>query len=158
MNKTKVSYRHLKIALPLALAMVPSAVLSDAWGVSSFENDDALDWAYELKAIDYSKTLTNTAATAKSKQTMNASTCSAGLAAADILSALRSKTFGHLPEDVAIWAKANSSIATSDAAKKAKAIVKGCANSKQSELAQIWLESSPSEWFSYISELSARLK
>ncbi len=36
----------------ICLTLLPSLTYAGAWGVGSFENDSALDWAYELESAN----------------------------------------------------------------------------------------------------------
>ena len=154
----KSAKQLLTVGLLLISTSLFQPSLADSWGVSSFENDDALDWAFELEEESLLRTLASTAEAANSGKNLGLSTCAIGLAIADILSAMQSKIYGHLPDDVAVWARANRDILSPESSSQAQRVISSCAKPNQSALASHWVENSPSEWKSYIAELNARLK
>lgn len=75
-----------------------------AWGVGSFENDDALDWAYKLeKAPDFGVVRSALEAVTEGDAHLHAPTCSEAIAAAEVVAAALGRPMKGLPEDVAAW-------------------------------------------------------
>ena len=75
-----------------------------AWGVSTFENDDASDWVYRLEAVaDLGLIRTSLEAAAKPQGYLEASLCSEALAAAEVVAALSARPAPDLPENVRSW-------------------------------------------------------
>jgi len=75
-----------------------------AWGAGNFENDDALDWLAVLQAeglqaaggaIQDVLTLAD--------DYLEATTCCAALAAAEVIAALRGRPASRLPDELVEW-------------------------------------------------------
>lgn len=84
-----------------ALAVASSSVYGGAWGPGAFENDDALDWTWELESSRGSSVLVSAfERVVSSAGYIEAPDCSAAIAAAEVVAALRAKPHAQLPENV----------------------------------------------------------
>jgi hypothetical protein len=129
-----------------------------AWGVGSFENDDALDWLAELEA----EGLPAAGGALQSvldlaDDYLEAPECSAGLAASEIIAALRGNPAKNLPEKAAAWIAAHPGDPGSDLVTIARQAVDTIVT--DSELAELWSESGDvEEWRSAVMDLQRRLQ
>ena len=138
--------------------LLSATCFAGAWGVGSFENDSALDWSYELKHSKSSVVLLSAFNSVQGSGYIEVDACSAAMAAADIVASIKANSFGKLPDDVKKWAISNSLIINEALVSSAKKAVASCVDESNSELAQLWRESSNKEWEAYVSELNSRLK
>jgi hypothetical protein len=131
-----------------------------AWGADSFENDDALDWlanfcdgpdpALILNAL-------STVAEMDAGEYLEAPDCSVGIAAAEVVAALKSAPNALLPDDAkncfsSLAIKADPSLV--GVALKAIERIK-----TNSELRELWEESeTPNDWYQAVINLEERLK
>lgn len=131
-----------------------------AWGVGTFENDDASDWVFEL---DGAKDLTvlSAAFDAINDETdcVDAPLCSNALAAAEVVAALLGNPGIGLPDEVLAWVSNKPRVDASviNKARKAIAVVL----SDKSELFALWAEAEPAEfdqWKTSVADINTRLK
>ena len=82
-----------------------------AWGSGSFDNDDALDRVTDLvQAVDFDVVRDALSSILEqAEEYLEAPECSAALAAAEVVAALRGKPAAKLPEGVVAWLKAHAS-------------------------------------------------
>ncbi|MDH3791850.1 MAG: DUF4259 domain-containing protein, partial [Rhodospirillales bacterium] len=108
-----------------------------AWGHGNFDNDDALDWIYELQeALDTSAVVAALARVIdESADYLEAPECSSALAAAEVVAALNGKPASSLPEEVTTWIKGK---AKPDSALLAKARRAVDTVLDDSELKDLW--------------------
>lgn len=135
-----------------------SACFGGAWGVGGFENDSALDWSYELENASSPIVLTNAFKSVQAPGYKDVDACSAAMAAAEVVAAMKLNAYERLPEGVKNWATANASLVDDALAVDAERSVAACANPQDSELAQLWLDASDAEWEAYVAELTSRLQ
>ena len=129
-----------------------------AWGAGSFENDDAMDWVSELEdegLIAAGAALQEILELAE--EYLEAPACSAALAAAEVVAALRGHPAADLPEDVAAWIAAHPGDPGGELVAVARRAVDAVA--ADSELAELWNESAyPTAWQSAVMDLQTRLQ
>jgi hypothetical protein len=128
-----------------------------AWGVSTFENDDAGDWVYRLEETEDLALLEQTLrAAADPAGYLESPACSEALAAAEVVAALAGRPAPDLPEEVHVWVKAHrQKVAPGlrDLAIRAVDQVAG-----DSELKELWQESDEmAAWADRVQELRGRL-
>jgi Domain of unknown function (DUF4259) len=128
-----------------------------AWGVGTFENDDAGDWVYQLEEthdLDFVRGTLEAAADPDGY--LDAPTCSMALAAAEVVAALAGRPAPDLPEEVRTWVKAHRLAAPPDLlALSVRAVDQAAAGS---ELQELWAESEESAaWIDRLQELRSRL-
>jgi hypothetical protein len=128
-----------------------------AWGFSSFENDDALDWVIDLEeAPDMTILEVTLAAVLDSEEDyLDASICCFALAAAEVVAALGGNPSAKLPEEVTQWVegkgKPDSSLVST-----AKSVIQAILD--DSELKELWEETDEFEmWLDDVQGLLGRL-
>jgi len=145
----------------VAASFLSQNAFTGAWDIGPFDNDDALDWVYELEASsDLSAVEDALSAVANEDSYIEAPTGSAAVAAAEVVAALLGKPHPQLPPEVVAWTK-NRSLAKDNQLKQlARQVIAGVQDSTKSELAQLWLESEEifDEWKSSLSDLEQRLQ
>ncbi|HEX6106490.1 MAG TPA: DUF4259 domain-containing protein [Gemmatimonadales bacterium] len=128
-----------------------------AWGVGTFENDEASDWIYQLEETTDAELLTSTLrAAAEPEGYLEAPTCSEALAAAEVVAALVGRPSPDLPEEVRSWVAAHRVRVPDDLrALSVRAIDQVAADS---ELKELWAETKEQrEWADRLEELRGRL-
>ena len=131
-----------------------------AWGSGSFENDDASDWIADF-CDDPDKELISdalsTVAEMDADEYLEAPDCSAGIAAAEVVAALKGAANPDLSDDAKeCVAKLKIKAEPRMASLALKAVERIKTNS---ELKELWDESeSPNEWYSAIYNLETRLR
>jgi hypothetical protein len=128
-----------------------------AWGHRNFENDEALDWTWELEE----KGLTHIEATLQAVE--NAATeyietpdCTTGLAAAEVVALLLGRPSDDVPSEVTKWAEGKPKPPTSLVT---RAIASIGLIETESELRDLWAETGDFEaWKSVIRNLRDRLQ
>src|SRR5678816_4904343 len=130
-----------------------------AWGADSFENDDASDWLADFCDGPDPALILNalsTVAEMDAGEYLEAPDCSVGIAAAEVVAALKSVPNALLPDDAKtcfsnLAIKADASLI----ALALKAIERIKTNS---ELKELWDESeTPDDWYQAITNLEERL-
>lgn len=142
----------------IAILFTSLQVFAGSWGVGSFENDGAADWAYELEQSKSALYLLSVFNSIPSKGYIEVDSCSVAIAAADVAAALKDGKASNLPKSVAGWVEANKKGYKSILASKALESIAFCKNIKRSELAQLWQETSPQSWLEQVSNIEVRLK
>lgn len=128
-----------------------------AWGVGSFDNDDALDWVISLeKSEDLSVVIKALdAVTDVAGDYLDASDCCAALAAAEVVAGLAGNSSPSLPKEVLSWLSAHRGV-EADVQKKAKHAVRAIL--ADSELRELWEEADEfDQWYATSSDLLQRL-
>ncbi|KAA3645052.1 MAG: DUF4259 domain-containing protein [Chloroflexi bacterium] len=111
-----------------------------AWGYKSFENDDALDWVFELGEAEDFSILSATFDELFDEQEddyLDAYYCARALAAGEVVAALKGKAAEELPDEVTAWLEDKAQPAedlTASAIKAVGAVVAA------SELKELWEE------------------
>ena len=128
-----------------------------AWGVSTFENDDASDWVYRLEEAEDLALLEQTLrAAAEPAGYLESTTCSEALAAAEVVAALSGRPAPDLPEEVHTWVKAHRQKVNPKLRDLALHAVDQVAG--DSELKELWQESDEmAAWADRVQELRGRL-
>jgi len=129
-----------------------------AWGAGNFENDDAMDWVYELEeAEDESMILEALNIVVKrGDEYLEAYDSCRALAAAEVVSALKNPDSSDLPDEVKQWVGEHQKIEISALTQMAVNAVQRIKTN--SELKELWDESeSAAEWNEVIKTLEARL-
>ena len=131
-----------------------------AWGSGSFENDDASDWIADF-CDDPNKELISdalsTVAEMEADEYLEAPDCSVGLAAAEVIAAMKGSPNPEMPDDAKecvskLKIKADPGMVA--LALKAVERIK-----TDSELKELWDESeNQSEWYSAVADLETRIK
>lgn len=132
-----------------------------SWGVLPFENDDALDWVWELEdAEDFTvlEDALDQVASAEPDEYVEAPEAEEALAAAEVVAALLGKPLEELPEPVDAFLDRNKGKKPdADLVSLAVKAVKRVQSS--SELKELWEASDDAEkWDEVVEELLSRLK
>jgi hypothetical protein len=128
-----------------------------AWGIGTFENDDASDWVYQLEESgDLTLVKDTLLAAAEPKGYLESPACSEALAAAEVVAAMAGRPAPDLPEEVRAWVgEHRTAIAPDLRALALKAIdqIGG-----DSELKELWAEAEESDaWADRLLELRGRI-
>ena len=129
-----------------------------AWGVGSWENDDAGDWVYELEETKDLNFVIQTlqAVTNSEEDYLESCICCEALAAAEVVAAANGRPAKDLPEEVRTWLSGTEPYINSDTLELARRVVRIIG--KRSELLELWQESnSYSEWQQAMTDLKTRL-
>jgi hypothetical protein len=128
-----------------------------AWGVGTFENDDASDWAYQLEEADGLELVQRTLAEAADPRGyLEAPTCSEALAAAEVVAALAGRPAPDLPEEVRRWVGEHPVRVDPELQGLSLRAVDQIA--AESELKELWDESKEREtWVDRVQEFRSRL-
>jgi len=110
-----------------------------AWGIKTFENDDALDWLYELEESSDLSVIEATLDEASSDYLEAPEGCNI-LAAAEVILALCGKPNSGLPENVIDWASANRNLDIAHLIERATKAIDRILSGK-SELNDLWQDS-----------------
>ncbi|MHA3770522.1 DUF4259 domain-containing protein [Verrucomicrobiota bacterium sgz303538] len=131
-----------------------------SWGILPFENDDALDWVWELEDAENFSVLEDAlahVASATDEEYVEAAEAEEALAAAEVVAALLGKKLGILPEAVSIFLERNRGKAPD--AKLVSLAIKAVQRVRtSSELKELWEESDDAEkWEAAMDDLLTRL-
>lgn len=128
------------------------------WDTGSFDNDEALDWVYELEEADDLSILADAfeAVLEEEGNTLDESDCVIAICAAEVIAGLMGNVYGGLPEEVQAWIKTQpkpSEDLAADAQKSLMMILKG------SGLKELWEETDIyDEWERTVLDLLARVR
>ena len=130
-----------------------------AWGFGNFENDDALDWLFELESSEDLSAVEGaiTAATTADGEELDVYIGARALAAAEVVAALRGQAADDLPDEVTIWLEGKTP-PSEDLEAAARDAVMAVASA--SELAELWEETEEDDfaaWRSIQDDLISRL-
>lgn len=127
-----------------------------AWGVSSFENDDALDWLEELLASDGLLILYSAFEMLDEEFIECPDACNA-LAACEVVAALKGNARPTLPEQAEDWLKAHHDDDIQELHQMALRAIERI-TSEDSELNELWQESDEyDDWLADIKQLKDAL-
>ena len=137
------------------------SALAGAWDTGSFDNDDALDWIWELSESNDLTVVKDTLdAAANSSGYLEAPTASTAIAAAEVVAALRGNPRPDLPVEVSEWVQTHRLTVGDDLLKTAKEAIARIRKEDSSELAQLWSEADDLEtaWQEDVDDLLQRLQ
>lgn len=129
-----------------------------AWGIGSFENDDALDWVIDLEAAENFQILADAFDIVIDQKGNQADAYDASIAvcAAEVTAGLLGNPADDLPEEVLVWIDSRPDPSTTlvNMAKDSLSVVL-----KDSELRLLWEETDEFEaWRETIFDLQERLE
>lgn len=135
-----------------------------AWGLDTFENDQACDWLYTLEktsSIDFA--LSALLKIASNEGYIEAPECCEALAAAEVVAASRSGDFSRIPDEAAAWLRQKRGIfRKSIAFEREHAEIAAAAVEKiaaSSELRELWEETNDfAAWVSLLNGLARGLR
>ena len=131
-----------------------------AWGSGSFENDDASDWVADFCDAPDKELISGALSTVTEMgegEYLEATECSVGLAAAEVIAALKGSPNTDMPDgakECVSKLKIKAEPGMVSLALKAVERIK-----TESELKELWDESeNPAEWYAAVGDLEARLR
>jgi hypothetical protein len=127
------------------------------WGTGTFEDDDALDWAWELEEFpDLGVVQAALEAIDRSSAYLEAPDCTSALAAAEVVAALCGQPAEGLPEGVSAWVAAHSTLPPAALKPLALRVVQRIL--ERSELRDLWRESDGfAAWSSHVQGVARRV-
>jgi hypothetical protein len=132
-----------------------------AWGTGNFENDTALDWVWDLEgSTDLGVVKAAISDVLNCGDYLDSDIGCAGLAAAEVVAALRNRPMDGLPEEVSQWVETHKLVPSDTLVKDCLVAVDKIRNDDISELKELWEEGGdpPTEWHSVLDSLAARLQ
>ncbi len=138
-----------------------SSAFAGAWDAGSFDNDDALDWVWELSESDDLSVVEDALQSAAvASDYLEAPTSSMAIAAAEVIAALKGRPRPELPAEVTDWVKAHPLAVADDLVRTARKAIENIKNVESSELAQLWSESEgmAEVWHADLGDLLQRLE
>jgi hypothetical protein len=132
-----------------------------AWGTGNFENDTALDWVYDLeKSSNLSSVEICIANVLNCGDYLDADVSCTGLAAAEVVAALRNRPMDDLPEAVSQWVETHKIVPSDKLVKDSLAAIDKIRNNEKSELKELMEETEDlaMEWYSILDNLAVRLQ
>lgn len=128
------------------------------WGTGTFENDDALDWAFDLGEGSGLDPVQRVLRAPCDGDFLEAPDACEALAAAEVVAALLSRPASDLPVDVARWVAEHRGLDARPYREAALAHVRA-ALGNNSELRELWAENEPDFpfWKATVEALIARL-
>ena len=141
-------------------ALVASSAVAGAWGIGSFDNDDALDWLSELEEAPNAALLTATLSGIDPRsEYVEAPDCSVALAAAEVVAAAHGRPSKSLPAEAIAWLKRVHPSIAPELIQQARTAVTFCRDDANSELRQLWADSKDfPAWLTDTASLLSRLK
>lgn len=132
--------------------------LAGAWGVGSFDNDDALDWSQLCIESKGHAVITSTLQTAMRSGVIEAPEGAMAVAAAEVVAASKGRPNKALPKELADWLSRQPKQEIAKLVPEARKALIRVKDSHDSELRQLWNESTNKQWVNAIAELDARLQ
>ena len=139
------------------ILLVPAMAQAGAWGPSSFENDDALDWVGDCADGRLPHAVEAAFATAMQASYIQASDASAAVAAAEVVATAIGKPPPRPPAELANCVKRQSAQDLRKLVPAARRVLARIRDRKISELSQLWGETKSDDWPEAISDLESRL-
>ena len=130
------------------------------WGAESFANDMAMDWVADLEAANDLRVVRAALSAATSDGYLDADVGSVGLAAAEVVAALRKQPAPDLPAEVVAWVGEHAVEPDAELLREARQAVDAIEDSSQSELHDLWHEAAAedrAEWHAAVDDLRRRL-
>lgn len=130
------------------------------WGSDSFENDEALDWVGDFCDAPAKELVLNALSRVAEMDffdCLEASVCNVGIAAAEVVAALKGAPNPNFPDEAMACLSRRTIVADSSLVHIALKAVERI--KIDSELKEVWDESeNPDEWYSAVGNLEVRLK
>lgn len=128
------------------------------WGTGTFENDDAMDWAFDLSECFGLDQVDRVLRPARDGDYLEAPDACEALAAAEIVAALLGRPASDLPVDVARWIAEHRGLDARPYREAALAHARATLGGN-SELRELWAQNEPDFpfWKATVEALIARL-
>ena len=150
-----------QFAVSVILFFSSCLALAGGWDVGPFDNDDALDWVWELsESSDLSVVEEALQSAISTSGYLEAPTGSIAVAAAEVVAALKGKPRAQLPDEVTSWVASHQLEVDDHLVKAARQAIVLVKNSESSELAQLWSDSDEllNQWHKDLADLERRLQ
>ena len=128
-----------------------------AWGAGVFENDDAMDFVFELTEADGWKLVRRTLRECLAEGFADASQSAMALAAAEAVAAAKGHPLKDLPTEVASWVAQHREELPAGLEDRARETAEKILDDEESELRQLWAEEDGAGWTAAIDDLINRL-
>jgi len=127
-----------------------------AWGVETFENDDAMDFAADLVEANSLEALAASFQAIAPGKYLESPDCSTALAAAEVVAALRGHPAKPLPKQLAAWI-GTTALKVDQRLLEAARVAVGRIGA-ESELRELWQDSEEFDaWLQTVRDLEIRL-
>ena len=150
-----------QFAVSIILLLSSCLAFAGGWDVGPFDNDDALDWVWELsESNDISVVEEALQSAISTSGYLEAPTGSIAVAAAEVVAALKGQPRAQLPDEVTSWVASNQLEVDDQLVKAARQAIVHVKNSESSELAQLWADSEEllNQWHKDLADLERRLR
>lgn len=151
----------LRIAFCSILLLFGQTVWAGAWDVGAFDNDDALDWVYEVaESSDVGPVRTALERVANSSGYLQSTDANYALAAAEVIAAVNGNPNPMLPEEISDWISAVGLESDPGLTELAAKAIDRVLDLEKSELAQLWSDSPQMSelWKAEMTRLASRLE
>lgn len=149
------------VATSAILCFFSSQAIAGAWDIGPFDNDDALDWVWELSESNDLSVVRGALQEANSNSAyLEAPSASIAHAAAEVVAALRGNPRAQLPAEVSEWVENQDTELDENLVVAARKAVVRIQDPDTSELAQLWADSDKllQQWHKELANLALRLK
>lgn len=144
-------------AISVAALCAPSLALAGAWGVGSFENDDAADWSSACSQSLGIGPVVRALNDVFSPGYLEAPQAAEAIAAAEVVAAALGRPSDNFPENLRRWLQRQPHDTLARLAGKAREALLRVQDPETSELAQLMAESHAAQWRAELRELMRRL-
>ncbi|MBX3403642.1 MAG: DUF4259 domain-containing protein [Phycisphaeraceae bacterium] len=128
-----------------------------AWGAGVFENDDAMDFVFDLSESDGWKLVRKTLRECLDEGYTDAAQAACALVAAEAVAAAMGHPLKDLPPEVASWVAQHREDLPAGLEERAREAVERVLEDDESELRQLWAEENDKAWVASLDDLINRL-
>lgn len=128
-----------------------------AWGAGVFENDDAMDFVFEISEAEGWKLVRRVLRECLEEGFTDASQSAMALAAAEAVAAAMGHPVKDLPTEVASWVAQHREDLPAGLEDRARDAVEKIMDEEESELRQLWADEDDSAWKAALDDLINRL-
>lgn len=128
-----------------------------AWGAGVFENDDAMDFVFEISEAEGWKLVRRVLRDCLEEGFTDASQSAMALAAAEAVAAAMGHPVKDLPTEVASWVAQHREDLPAGLEDRARDVVEKIMDEEESELRQLWADEDDAAWKAALDDLINRL-
>jgi len=128
-----------------------------AWGAGVFENDDAMDFVFELSEAEGWKLVRRVLRDCLDEGFTDATQSAMALAAAEAVAAAKGHAVKDLPTEVASWVAQHREDLPAGLEDRARDAVEKIMDEEESELRQLWADEDDAAWKAALDDLINRL-
>jgi len=128
-----------------------------AWGAGVFENDDAMDFVFELTEAESWKLVRRMLRDCLEEGFTDAAQSAMALAAAEAVAAAKGHPVKDLPTEVASWVAQFREDLPAGLEDRARDAVEKVMDEEESELRQLWADENDAAWKAALDDLINRL-